>query len=67
MIPAASPRRRSCKVCRLPAAELDLLNGGLKADWSARSLAKRFKSVGRKDIIAHARHCTNNEDKEDEC
>ncbi len=66
MIPAASPRRRSCKVCRLPAGELGLVNGGLLSGWSPRSLAARFTSLSRKDVLFHAKNCASSE-KEDEC
>jgi hypothetical protein len=52
-------RRRSCRVCELPASELDLLNGGLLADWSARALAARFTSLTRRDVAYHARNCVS--------
>jgi hypothetical protein len=68
---ATSPTRpgrrpKPCKVCGLPASEADLLNGGLLAGWSPRSLAARFTSINRKDVVFHAKNCVI-EKKEDEC
>ena len=54
--PPTRPRRtKPCRVCSLPATELDLLDAGLSFGWSARSLAARFGTVTRKDITAHTR------------
>ncbi len=50
----ASP---TCKVCRLPAGERDLVEGGLLAGWSARSVAERFGTITRKDVVRHAKIC----------
>jgi len=59
-------RPKTCKVCRLPASEADLVNGGLLSGWSARSLAARFTSLTRKDVVFHARNCVS-EKKEEVC
>jgi hypothetical protein len=61
----ASPRK-ACKVCRLPASELDLVDGGILSGWSPRSLAARFSSINRKDVANHMQNCVN-ESKEDGC
>jgi hypothetical protein len=55
---------RACRVCSLPASELDLLNGGLTFGWSARSLAARFSSITRKDVVGHARNCVSEKEEE---
>ena len=64
--PTSPTRRRPCRVCELPASELDLLEHGLMYGWSARSLAARFTSLTRRDVAYHARNCVSSE-KEDEC
>ena len=64
--PTSPARRRSCRVCRLPASEADLVNGGLLSGWSARSLAKKFGTINRKDVVFHAKNCVS-EKKEEEC
>jgi hypothetical protein len=64
--PTRPTRRRSCRVCELPASELDLLNGGLLAGWSPRSLALRFTSLTRRDVQAHMRNCVASEAGKDE-
>jgi hypothetical protein len=67
MIPARSrstARRRPCRVCELPASELDLVNGGLLSGWSARSLSARFGSVTRKNVAHHQRNCLSEAGKE---
>jgi hypothetical protein len=61
----ASPRK-ACKVCRLPASELDLVDGGILSGWSPRSLAARFSSINRKDVTNHMQNCVS-ETKEQEC
>ena len=57
-------RRRPCRVCSLPASELDLLNGGLLSSWSARSLAARFTSISRRNVAYHAKNCLSEAGKE---
>lgn len=59
--PTGPARRRPCKVCRLPASEADLVNGGLLSGWSARSLASRFNTLTRKDVAGHMRNCVVSE------
>ena len=56
----ASPKRR-CRVCSLPASELDLVDGGLLSGWSPRSLAGRFNTLTRKDVSAHMSKCVVSE------
>ncbi len=63
--PTRLRRTKPCRVCRLPATELDLLNGGLSFGWSARSLAARFGTVTRRDVQGHMQ-CVKNK-AEDEC
>lgn len=53
----ASPRK--CRVCKLPASELYLVNGGLLAGWSPRSIAARFNGINRCDVQHHSRNCVN--------
>jgi hypothetical protein len=59
-------RRKPCKICRLPASELELLEAGLAFSWSPRSLAARFGTVTRKNVVFHARNCIATEEKEEE-
>jgi hypothetical protein len=56
-------RGRSCRVCRLPASERDLVEGGMRSGWSPRRLSARFGTVSRKDVVFHAKFC-DSEDKE---
>ena len=49
----ASPRK-VCRVCVLVSNERDLVEGGLLAGWSPRSIAERFTKLTRKDITRHA-------------
>ncbi len=58
-------RRKTCRVCRLPSSELDLVNGGLMYGWSARSLAARFGSATKKNVAHHQRNCVASEAKEE--
>ncbi len=51
--------RKPCKVCRLPASEADLVNGGLLLGWSPRSIAARFKDINRKAVVYHAKNCVS--------
>jgi hypothetical protein len=60
-------RRKTCRVCRLPAGELGLLNGGLLAGWSPRSLAARFTSISQKNVAHHAKNCVSEKKEEEEC
>jgi hypothetical protein len=59
-------RRKSCRVCALPASEADLVTGGLLSGWSPRSLAARFVILTRKDVTAHMRSCVVNDKEEQE-
>ncbi len=56
-------RGRSCRVCKLPPGERDLVEGGMRSGWSPRRLAARFGTVSRKDVVFHAKFC-DSEDKE---
>jgi hypothetical protein len=58
--------RRKCRVCELPATELDLVEGGILSGWSPRSLAARFKTLTRKDVSAHMCKCVVSEVKEED-
>jgi uncharacterized protein (DUF433 family) len=58
-------RSPTCKVCKLPPGERDLINGGLSAGWSPRRLAARFGTVSRKDVVFHAKFCGSEEEKEE--
>ena len=60
--PRASPKR--CRVCELPASELDLVNGGVLSGWSPRSIAARFATISRKDVTAHMSKCVSEEKEE---
>ncbi len=57
-------RSPTCKVCRLPAGERALINGGLSAGWSPRRLAERFNGLNRKDVAGHMSTCVNREKEE---
>jgi len=59
--PTGPTRRRPCRVCSLPASELDLLNGGLLSGWSPRSLALRFGTLNRTAVAYHQRNCVVSE------
>ena len=63
--PTGPTRRRPCKVCRLPASEADLVNGGLLLGWSARSLAAKFTSISRRNVAYHAKNCLSEAGKEE--
>lgn len=53
--PTKKRGRRRCRVCECP--EGDVIVRVLAAGVSPRSIAQRFGSVTRKDIIRHAREC----------
>jgi hypothetical protein len=60
----ASPRP-GCRVCRLPAREIALVEGGMRSGWSPRRLAERFNGLSRKDVAGHMSTCVNERDKEE--
>ncbi len=59
--PTSPTSRRPCKVCRLPASERDLVTGGLRSGWSARSIAPRFGTLNRTAVAYHQRNCVPSE------
>ncbi len=59
----ASPRP-GCRVCRLPAREIALVEGGMRSGWSPRRLAERFNGLNRKDVAGHMSTCVNRDKEE---
>jgi hypothetical protein len=60
----ASPRP-GCRVCRLPAREIALVEGVSRLGFGPRSVAARFNSLTRKDVVRHMSGCVNERDKEE--
>jgi hypothetical protein len=56
-MPRGPTRRRSCKVCQLPASERDLVTGALRSGGSARSISPRFGTLNRTAVAFHAKNC----------
>ena len=58
-------RGRSCRVCKLPPGERDLVEGGMRSGWSPRRLAERFNGLSRKDVMNHRMKCVNEQESEE--
>ena len=61
----ASPRK-SCRVCRLPPSEVDLVEGGTLSGWSPRSIAARFTGITRRDVAGHMARCVSQREEQDD-
>jgi hypothetical protein len=59
----ASPRP-GCRVCRLPAREIALVEGVSRLGFGPRSVAARFNSLTRRDITGHMTKCVSEEKEE---
>jgi hypothetical protein len=64
--PLQANPRPGCRVCRLPAREIALVEGVSRLGFGPRSVAARFGTVSRKDVVRHMSGCVNGQEEKEE-